>query len=173
MRRVFIVFFLLGSVGRAESDNELRTAIMQEMNAIMSFAQGQAEILEGELHEFGDDDDLWYEMVNDDIVQYRSISLAAQKNLEEMEKGLGTSWAKLYVQLLRNKIYAHHSDTEELKEAGIKRRSRSLLASGIDLVSSSSSFLIKCAGTIVALKTMYEISPTILGYFMQDTCSAL
>lgn len=169
--RVLIVFFMLSNVLRAESDQEVRAAIMQEMHAIVSFSNEQVNALHEEIQEFSNDD-MWRETLMADNDHYRSISLEAQKNLEQMEKGLSMGWAKIYLQLLRNNIYALHSDKEELLNAGIKRRSRSLLASGIDFASTSSTFLIKCAGTLVALKTIYEITPAIWSYFMSDMCSA-
>ncbi len=158
-----IIFFFMGTALFADGAQDARTAVEKELVAIMFFANEQVMELEQEYQELSEDileyQDLDLEILKDDLAQYQKIAKLADRRLKQMEQGLSLWWSTNYLQLLRNHLYSLHSDTDELIDHGIKRRSQSLLSSGIELVSNSASILIKCAGTIAAIRTIYQMLP--------------
>ena len=163
MKSALIVFFMGGALFANDSNDKIRQDIEKELVAIMFFANDQAILLEQEYLEQVESDadihELSLEILKQDKAQYQKISVVADRRIKQMEQGLSLWWAKNYLQLLRNHLYALNPDTNELMELGIKRRSQKLLTSGMQFLSSSTSFLIKCAGTIAAIKTIYGMLP--------------
>lgn len=171
MKKIIVVLVCILSTVIYAEENEQLNALREEVRQIIVFAQQQESNCQQEyqsLTMLEVEDDLWMDTLQSDEKIYRDVREHAERFHSWLVEGKGGRIAAIHLQLLRNTLYAY-APHEELKTAGIKKRTKSVYQSSKEFASNSSSLLIKISGTIVALKTIYDYTP----YIIESICSKM
>lgn len=160
MLRLLVLFLFSGTMFAEENVEVLRNSIEKELQAISFFAHEEGQDLASFLLSEGEPRDWLMDIAKSDEKEYRTIERIANKRLEQLGNGETLFWAKNHLQLLRNRLYAVHSDPEELAQAGIKRRSQPLSVTAHEFASKATNFAVRTA----ALVNAYQTIQGLMGY---------
>ncbi len=160
MLRVLLLLLISGTIFAQNSNDTLRQAIGLELEAISRIAHQEVLHFENVLLSEGDSHDWIMDMAKSDNQEYRAIRETANLRITQLSAGLSLAWAKIYLQRLRNRLYAIHPSMEELRDAGIKRRSAGLLDTGMNAIASATNLAVKCSAIITAYNTLSGFTST-------------